>query len=261
MSFSKYAYLDTNILGLLSEKPHLLPLLNQYLVDNQYKVVLSEILAMELSDSLEHMRDKLQNIIYNLPVIMSKPAIQIIIEEIEHYPAKRNLPLEHPELNEYPALCFMKLMESSKLKQDRVNQKNEAKKLESVLEQVKPNFVVQRDKPIPPQANLFAHHVTVDNLRKNFPNQLLKIYQRYGSIDNTVFQSFQIQNYINFYRYYVEEESSDPHDHADNWHMVYLPYCHFALIEQRLCDVINQVQKKNEVFTHITVRNNRFVCV
>ena len=79
------------------------------------------------------------------------------------------------------------------------------------------------------------------------------------NFDESKFKTLQIQGYVNFYRYYIDNEIPDPHDHADLWHISYLPYCKFGIIEQRMCSVLNRIQRKNSMFTNVVIRDNRWL--
>jgi len=256
---SGYTYIDTNIFGILACKPHLLDPIAQFLNDKHQKVVLSEIQALELSEYVEKISVEFIQILKALPVIISKPAIILYEEEIKSYPNERNLPLEHPILNTHPEFYFSLLLKSEKLKLHRKNQKQDAQKVESMVKQYKPNFKIDKNKTLESQAELFAHHITIQHLTKHYPKETLTIWKKYNKIDVKVFKTNQIQGLVNFYRYYIDNEKPNSHDHADSWHLSYLPYCQYAIIEQRLCSILNRIQKNNKRFTNITVRDNRWL--
>jgi len=137
-----YTYFDTNIFGILACKPHLLDPILKFLNKNNQKVVLSEIQAVELSEYVDKIADDFLHILHTLPVLISKPAIVVFEEEIKLYPNERKLPLEHPILNAHPELHFALLLKSKKLKRQRKNQKQDAQKVGSIVEETKPNFKI-----------------------------------------------------------------------------------------------------------------------
>jgi len=253
----KYCYIDTNIFGILVRKMDLLPKLIRFLEENGYLLVLSEIQAAELSDYIDFKEKEIVEILKQLPVVVAKSSFYIFQEELESYPIIRKKPLAHPEYSEYPKFLFYLLMKNEKMKRARVLQKEDAKKLPSIVYERMSNFPIDEKSPLETQADLFAHHITIQYLCKNHPEFVLKNQDHF--IDVSIFKSNQIQGYVNFYRYYIDKRIPNSHDHGDAFHLCYLPYCSYAIIEQELCSIINRIQRNNKKFTEVTVVENRWL--
>lgn len=256
---NEFLYLDTNIFGILIQKTHLIPYLKRFLSEHRLDIALSAIQAAELSDVITRMDFELQQLLKELPARIIKSVETIILEEINSYPNERKESLTHPNFRDQAKELFILLMKSRDMKETRLVQKNYADKVPTVFYDRRDNFVVDFTRSITKQADTYAFANTIDKLVRHYPNTARRIITKDEPVQVDVLKSFQIRGYVVFYKYYVNEEDPDTHDHADLFHISYLPYCKFAIIEQKMCAIVNRIQQNNHKFTEVTVRDNRWL--
>lgn len=256
---NEFLYLDTNIFGILVKKTHLIPYLKCFLSEKRLVIALSEIQAAELSDVITRMDSKLQQLLNELPARIIKTVETIDLEEINSYPNERKESLTHPSFRDQSKELYISLIKSRGIKEARLIQKNYADKVPNVFYDRRDNFVVDFNRSVTEQADTYAFANTLDKLVRNYPNAARRIITKDGPVQVDVLKSFQIRGYVVFYKYYVNEEEPDTHDHADLFHISYLPYCKFAIIEQKMCAIVNRIQKNNHKFNEVTVRDNRWL--
>lgn len=265
-SFSRFAYLDTNIISHLSKNRNCWPGLAKFCSQNDITIGISDTAISELSDA-NRLHNDLVVLLMRVPSAILKNQHTILEEEVKAYPKMRTeilgYPLNSILLENNGIDRFRNFLSSHKLKNARGNQLDCAKQMPDKLTQLKNNFQPSKSgKYTRNQAEEFVWRIIVQIL--GYSHRAFLLQFKNSSLDkhlNTeVFKSISLYAYVMFYKYYLgRREPSKRSDFADLGHLFHIPYCKYVVIENDLCNILNQIKKNHEILGGVEIKNIKFV--
>lgn len=259
-TYSKFIYLDTNILSYLARNYLKWSFLKKFLIRNDLCIAISEVLSAELHDA-KKLHSQLSNLLLFIPSAIIKTGDKIIEEEVKSHPNIRTETLLLYPLNHLKKDELISYFSSKKLEIARKEQLNDAKKMKKVLKKLKPNFPpLKSGKYINSQASDFADKITFQWLKATHMEFLENFEYRFDKLNYKIFLSLQTFAYTNFYKYYLQNrEPKKLSDFGDLFHVFYIPYCKLAIIEKDLCDVLNQIKRNSNILNNVKIENIDFL--
>lgn len=263
--YSNYIYLDTNILSQFAKDTSIISKLSSYLLDNNISLAFSGAHMAELSDAIR-IHEELSWLLILLPSSLLHSWEKILEFEINAHPNfHRDSILAYPLNNlinevegEEKIISFLK---SDSLVSARAQQKAHSRKMLNRHKELKNNFPPKRNgKYSATQANEFETAMVIQWLSNLYPKFLVNYKTDVSGLNIKVFKSIRLYSLVLFYKYYLgKREPNELSDFGDLFHLSYIPYCKLAVIERDLCNVLNQIKKRNDILKGIPINNIDFI--
>ena len=253
-------YLDTCIISLLAKEPELWNGFARFLEERGLVVGLSGAQVAELSEA-PGLHTRLADLLESVPVTLIKTADVIRDEEVGAHPSLRVETLEH---SDYPGKRSLLNHLASPLTQAvRQQQVSDARVMvERIAEgRTATQPIASEAQRRRKQAQDFVWQRTTQLLA----GTNLAFLQQFKNTDlcgfhADVFLSEQVQGYLIFYKYYVQDrDSSRGSEFADLFHLYALPYCKAAVLERDLCEVLGQIKRRHRILTNTELWNADFL--
>jgi hypothetical protein len=266
-TFSRFAYLDTNILSYLAENRNLWPKLLEFFRQNDLTMGVGGPQVAELSDA-DRMHKDLVSLFVSVPTGILKNWDMIIDEEVRSHPQRRVETLLFFALNaillEPNGLDKLLYFLSSKdLKEARSDQLFYASKMQNRMEELKGNFPPSKSgKYTKTQADEFAIYMVMQWLAIDHKDFLvsLRCQSNIEDFHLDVFLSIRLYAYVIFYKYYLgQREPRKLSDFADLGHFFMIPYCEMAIMERDLCNVLNQIKNNHDILESTEIHNIDYI--
>lgn len=249
ITFSRFLYPDTNILGIIADDLTKWKPLQDFLHGNDLCIALSPGQASELSD-VGRLHQKLNTILTTVPTIITKTPDEILEQEVNLYPEVRKANIVGGYLNEF----FMtdrleEFLSSDDLAAARLSQRETSLQMPSRLEELKQNFPPRDDGTYDvDQAVEFVWIYILQWLSPLHPSFLSQFRENASDLNIRPFLSLAIMGYVIFYKYYIHGKDPIPSDFGDLFHLFVIPYCELAILERDLCNVLNHIKKNHTIF-------------
>jgi hypothetical protein len=264
ISFSRFAYFDTNIYSHLAKNTHLWnPLLGFLLANDLCFSFSSENLA-ELADA-KFIHQKLVDLLLCMPSVVIKTWDLILEEEVRAHPNHRAEsllldPIVRLLLDENGHRILLAWFKSGKLAEARADQLRHARQMNATLSRLKGNFPPSKSgKYTRQQADEFATYNIMQWLADTHNSFLASFKDRPLDLHTEVFQSIRLYALVIFYKYYLgQREPKQLSDFGDLAHLCSLPYCKLVIIERDLCNILNQIKRNHDVLSSTVVRDIDF---
>lgn len=66
--------------------------------------------------------------------------------------------------------------------------------------------------------------------------------------------------YLIFYKYYLGNRyPNKDSDFGDLFHLLYIPYCKFAIMEKDICNLLNQIKKHQTLLNDTIIKDINFI--
>jgi hypothetical protein len=248
----KYLYLDTNIISELTKHLEWWDKFKSFLKEENFVIGISGAQLVELSDAF-NLHSDLSNLLWFLPTKVLINWDEVIIRRINQgnlfgkidvafYP---NLLSESPEQG--AKRKFRIGLSGNNMKEARQIQLSDAEKMRDMIIECKHNFPPNKDgKYKPKQASKYARLITRQWLN-NSNMGIKKLYKKYGNrID--YFRAIEIYAYFVFYKYYIAgHEAKKESDFGDLFHLFYLPFIQFAILDRGMVEILKQIQRNNDL--------------
>ncbi len=264
-TFSKFIYLDTNILSELAKKKLPWKPLRDFLIKNDLTIAITGQHLVELAP-VQKLHDELVNLLLLLPSAYIKPWDMILREELESHPEKRKdslllTPLNSMLLENNGVKKLSNQISSEKITRSNIDQTNYAKKMLKRFNQLKENFSPQfGSKYILKDENLFTFCIVVQWLKDYDEDFLLTFKEDATKININSFRSIQLYAQLIFYKYYLgNREPKDLSDFGDLAHLHAIPYCEYAIIEKDNCNILNQIKRNENTLNLTTIKKMKFI--
>ena len=252
-SYSRFIYLDTNIVSSFCKNESLWPLLFDFLKDNDLTVGIGAGQVAELSDA-QRLHVDLARFLTSVPTGIIKNWDEIITEEVQSHPKHRtNSLLMYPlnaillEKNGFEKL--VQFLSSKALSEARHKQLHHAKQMAGQHSILKNNFPPKSSGSYTrKQADEFSDAQVLQWLAQTQIEFLKQVQGNIEEFNPYVFLSIRIFGYVIFYKYYLgRREPKKLSDFGDLFHLFALPYCEIAIMERDLCETLNQIKKNHSV--------------
>jgi len=259
ISFSRFVYPDTNILGMLAEDLTMWRPLQDFLYRHDLCVAISAAQVAELSEA-RTLHANLNTLLTAVPSVLIKPPDRILDEEVRSYPHRRTDALVLYYLNAlFGKQDFAQFLSSPELAEARRQQKITAKQMRRRFNALKPNFPPSESgKYIWEQAEDFAWINTVQWLADTHLPFLQRFKDKAPDLNAEVFLSVQLFGYAIFYKHYLHGKQPELTDFGDMFHLFAIPYCKLAILERDMSNVLNHIKSHHRVLDGVVVKNVDF---
>jgi len=242
------------------EHPELYRPLFNFLFENHLCIAFSDALLVELSQATRK-HDKFNTFFTILPSAKIKSFEAVIEEEVKSYPKMRtDILLLRPTNSEFGRQTITSWLSSDKIEEPRRNQQLYTKNIKQQLEYVKSNFPPSNQgKYNIEQAEIFAWMVTVQWLKRSYPDFMKKLNDNRRLLKAEAFPSIQLFAYYVYYKYYLDNrQPKELSDFGDLFHLFYFPYCTLIILERNMYSILNQIKSRCKVLDGVEVNNVDF---
>ena len=264
-TFSRFVYLDTNIVSHFLKNKATWPRFRDYLTESGLTLGIGGGQVSELSDA-KSLLFELAKFLVSVPTGILKNWDEIIIEEVEAHPNPRKAsllmyPLNAILLEDNGFENLLQFLNSEALSDARKVQIGHAGQMWVQHTKLKPNFPPSKSgKYDRSQAREFAEGQVFQWLSNNHHQFLQEIQRDISKFNISVFQSIRLYAYVLFYKYYLgEREPKKLSDFGDLFHLFSIPYCEIAVMERDLANVLNQIKNTQEILGGTEIHNIDFV--
>lgn len=264
-TFSRFIYLDTNIISYFVKNEELWSSFFAYLKESGLTVGIGGGQISELSDAKSLLTD-LARFLINVPTGLIKNWDEIISEEVFSHPSMRTdslliYPLNAVLLEEEGIDNLIRFLNSKSLTDARRDQLKLAKSMKKQLTKLKRNFPPTKSgRYEKSQAEEFAKAMITQWLAFDHRPFLKQIQQDISAFDDSVFKSIRLYAYILFYKYYLgQREPNKLSDFGDLFHLFSIPYCEIVVMERDLANVLNQIKSNQDILQKTEVHNIDFL--
>jgi AraC-like DNA-binding protein len=260
ITFTRFLFLDTNILRFVTEDTSKWRPLQDFLHAHDLCLTLSDSLLAELCDVVQ-IHDDLNTLLTSVPCVITKGYDVIFEEELACYPSPRSQSLVSHYLNaEFGTTFLRQVLTNRDLKKSRELMKAVSLNIGDRILPLKPNFPLGKSgKYEVEQASLFAFAYVAQTLGASHSEFLRRFQQDAGSLQTEVFKSDSLLAYVIYYKYYLHRKNPLPTDLGDLMHVPILPYCRLVVVERELCNVLNHIKSNHDVLKGVSVRNVDFL--
>lgn len=261
ITFSRFAYFDTNILSTLAKNISLWKPLQVFLYENDLCLALAEGQIAELSSDTR-LHAPLNSLLTIMPSAFIKTHDVIFGEEVKAHPGRRIDTLFRYPLNAlFGKNDLENYLSSPDLKDVRDEQKNTAALWMQNIDGLKANFPPGRNgKYDKSQAWLFAWTLTIQELQADHLDFLEFFKTNVESFNAETFLSSQIAAYVVFYKYYLTGQSPKrSSDFGDMFQLRAMPYCDLVVVERNMCEILSQIQKNTSILDGVKIKNIKFL--
>ena len=264
ISFTQFAYLDTNIFSHLAKNKHLWNHLLSYLLQNDLCLSLSSANLAELADA-GFLHDDIVDFLLCMPSVVIKTWDIILKEEVAAHPKSRSQtllldPIIRLLLEKNGHETLKSWFSSPKLAKARREQLIYAKQIKMVHKELKGNFPPAKSGEYERhQADEFSSFIVMQWLVSTHRNFLTQFTDNPENFNTDVFCSIKLFGLVNFYKYYLgKRDVKKTSDFGDFAHLCHLPYCQLVIIERDLCNVLNQIKSNHNILQSTEITNIDF---
>ena len=259
-TYSKFVYLDTNILSRLCTKLEDYRPFFDYLSRHDLTIAISAGVAAELSQ-VTRKHKNLDLLLTTCPSALIKTGEMILKEEVKAYPNFREDSLILYPLNQFRGTNFLEdFLSNSKLAETRRIQLIFAERQESRHKQLKAKFPPSKSgKYTKEQAPEFVWNHTVQWLLSQHTSFMKQFTDKINDFKAKVFKSIQLRSYVLFYKYYLGGRTPKLSDFGDLFHLDYIPYCEMAILEKDLGETLRQIKAHRRMLKNIRIEKFNFI--
>lgn len=244
-------FVDTCIIIELCKNVKLFDKLKKYLQNNDMKIMVSDILCLELTRKSKF-NESYYDIIKSLPHIITLPCDKLLQYEILSYPHNLKRTVEYFEIIE-PVKTLEQLFLGKSFNSAYTQYEKDKKELLSKII----TFKKQKYN----EAWQVAYVWCINYINNVFPIIFDKIKDDPSSVNISSISSSWIQSYIAFEKYLVEDVEPIESDLGDFFHLSYIPYSKLAITEEKICNLLNIIQQKyhSDIIKDIKFRDIGFI--
>jgi len=262
-TFSRFIYLDTNIISYLAKNRSIWSQLFNFLYENDLCIGINVQFA-ELCDAKSLHRD-LAELFVLLPSASIKTFDEVVHEEVKAHPQIRSdslllFPYNQLLLEEDGPTVIEDFLKSPKLHEVRKNQLRSAKQFKKRHYQLKPNFPPSKSGNYTrQQADEFAWMWVIQHLAIYHRDFMASFKDKMEEFYSEVFLSLRLIALVMFYKYYLGRR--DPNklsDFADLFHLYAIPYCKTVIMERDLCNIMHQIRSHHNILETTSIHNIDF---
>lgn len=259
-TYSRFIYLDTNILSHLCTKTDLYRPFFDFLTRNDLTIAISAGLLAELSQVTRKHTD-LDLLLTMCPSALVKTGEMLLQEEVQAHPNYRNETLMLYPLNSLMGSKFLEEhLSSSELAEARRIQLTFAEQQEERHRRLKGNFPPSKSgKYTKKQAPEFVWNDTCQWLLSQHTTFMKPFMENIADFKAEVFLSVQLSAYVRFYKYYLGGRNPKLSDFGDLFHLASIPYCEMAILERDLCEILKQIKSHRRMLENVRVENIDFI--
>lgn len=264
-SFSRFVYIDTNIISVLCKDESLWPSLFDFLRDNGLTLGIGMGQVAELADA-KRLHQQVARFLISVPTGVVKNLNEIVDEEVQAHPRNRTssilmYPLNAILLEERGFERLIQFLSSRPLLEAREEQLRHAQQMSGRHARLKRNFPPNSSGSYSRnQADKFAEMMVVQWLSQTHRGFLEQFRDDIEGFHSEVFLSIRLYALVIFYKYYLgRREPKRLSDFGDFFHLFPIPYCEIAIIERDLCETLNQVKRNHTILDSTDIENIDFL--
>lgn len=248
---SKLLYLDTCIVIELSKSDELLDRFIKFVNQNEYKLVVSDILCLELIRR-SNLNKKYYDIISQIPHLLALPSDKLIEAEILSYPDRLKRSIEYFEVYN-PEEVIKQLILNRKINEANTLYEEHKKTLLTKVNIFKTN---QFDAPWQ-----VAYLWAVNSIKHLHPIRWKELQENPDSLEIEKLPSIWLQAHVTYDKYITHGVNAIESDLGDFHHLEYFPYCSFVITEEKMRNSLNKIkaETKSTVLKDIEFRDMKFV--
>jgi hypothetical protein len=247
----KFIFIDTFAMAKIAADKELFKRVRDYLFSNELTLVINIYLLIEIYQH-EIAWDEILEFISSVPFVIAKNIDKVQDEEVSSYPNKITLPysLCSDEISErieiIKAAFIYNFIEKISLY---------AKSSKEQAKEILANHVRERQN-VPPDENgkysdfqfwLFIESNILSFLLQKYPDFIKEKKVKKEKIIESAFSSYNISTAAVFYEYYLQNKKPKLSDIGDYWHLSYLPYLQFAVLDKERFALINRFRSDDRV--------------
>ena len=264
-SFSRFAYLDTNIVSCFSKDKSLWPKLRDFLRDSNLTVAIGPGQVAELSDA-RRLHTNLACFLVSIPTGIIKNPDKILAEEVQAHPKRRTesllmYPLNRILLEENGLEKLVQFLSSRSLAAARDDQLCHARQMARRHSKLKNNFPPKPSGTYTRgQADEFSEAQVLQWLAQTHRRFLEQFQGNIEGFNPDAFLSIRLFGYVIFYKYYLgRREPNKLSDFGDLFHLFAIPYCELVVMERDLCNTLNQIKRNHAILKSTDIQNIDFL--
>lgn len=248
---SKFLYLDTCIIIELSKRNKLLNRFIKFINQNEYKIVLSDILCLELIRR-SNLNKKYFEVISQIPHILALPADKLTEAEILSYPDKLKRTIEYFEVYD-PKEVIKQLILNRKINEANTIYEEHRKILLN-----KVNIFKTNQFEAPWQA---AYLWAANSFKHLHPIRWRELQENPNSLEIERLPSIWLQAHVAYDKYVNYGVNAIESDLGDFHHLTYMPYCSFVITEEKMKNSLNKIKSetKSTILNDIEFKDMKFV--
>lgn len=264
-SFSRFVYLDTNIISRFAKDERLWPGLLDFLSAEDLTLGIGAGQVAELSDARRLHLDVVRFFV-SVPSGIMKGWDEILVEEVGAHPHRRSQSLLSYPLNAILAERngfenLVQFLSSERLTRARAGQLRQAEQMAQRHSELKANFPPESAGTYArSQADEFAELQVLQWLAYDHRDLLERFQSHIEDLELEVFLSVRLFGYVIFYKYYLG--ARDPKrlsDFGDLFHLSAIPYCEMAVMERDLCNILSQIKRNHSILQSTAIHNIDFL--
>ncbi|MFA6055018.1 MAG: hypothetical protein WC769_06565 [Thermodesulfovibrionales bacterium] len=264
-TFSRFVYLDTNILSYIAKDSTLWSPLLDYLIGNDFTLGVGTSQIVELADATR-LHASLADLFTMVPSALLKTPDQILSEEVSAHPNRRvdsllSYPLNALFLEKGGPAKIEAFLSSGSLAAGRARQKRLAAAALQRYRELKNNFPLHRSgKYTVSQSASFASAMVIQWLADEYRDFIERFKDDASELHTDTFLSLRAYGLVIYYKYYIgRREPLKPSDFGDLGHSYFLPYCEIVVVERDLANVLFQIKQGTDVLSNTRVETIDFI--
>ncbi len=268
-------YFDTNIYSILVRHPESWKPLRDFMIDRNLLLGVSAMNVLELSD-VTNLHEDLARFLLQIPSALLKPANRIIDEEPQ---ACLQAHTVNPLLRGALPVLTLQSDDPTQDLREQLFQHPIVRQRRAEIVQGKPAFVerirsthdnflpiVEPDRYTEADGPLYALQLLITQiLPKSGPAyaklvlQALKTDSEKAIAMLRKLQGLWLFSLAQFYRYYLHRRKPSGNDYGDFQHVVPIPYCQIAIVENSLAQELQHIKREDPVLSHTNVYTAQFL--
>jgi hypothetical protein len=264
------AYFDTNIYGMLAERPESWSPVREFLFDRNLSLAMSDANVLELSDVPDRHLD-LARFLLGMPSALLKIANQIIEEEVQAYLSGATVnPLLGPicslilEQDDPVGFLLERLFGDVNVRLRRAEMTRNKAKFVGRIRATYENFspVACSDRYTEADAPYYAfQQIFLQFLCPDWPKCAQAVSRELDGVPERItttmsrFKGLWLFGLVQFYRYYLHGREPEGNDYGDFLQVLPIAYSRLAVVENDLCDELKHIKSTGGALRYTNIRN------
>jgi hypothetical protein len=264
------AYFDTNVYGLLVERPDSWAVIRTLLTDRNLLLGVSDTNVLELSDA-PRLHQGLARFLLQVPSALLKPTNSIIDEEVEAYLADTAVnPVYGPvaslilEMDDPVQFLLDELFQDEGICGLRASMVDWKPEFESRIRDRHQNFqpLVCPDRYTEADAPYYAYAlIFLQVLCSEYPECARTVKQEMGAMSDkspailSRMRGLWLSSLVQFYRYYLHRREPGGTDYGDLLQVLPIAYCCLAVVENDLSNQLKHIKRHDSVLNQCEIWN------
>ena len=267
------AYFDTNVYLALSKKSESWKAIQDFMLENNLLLAVSDANVLELSDKLWSHRD-VARFLLQVPSALLRPTTQIMEDEAQAY-------LNDTEVDPFVGPLTTLILETddpigvlqnslfcreivSRIRSQMVKQKPTfEKRIQDTMRNFEPT--ISPDKYTEGDGPYYASRLICSQILCDWPGCAEKVEEYMVESEHIEprlpphFRGMWLFALAQFYRYYLHRRIPEGNDYGDFLQVVPIPYSRISVVETKLRDDLRHIKKHDPILQHTEIHNLDFL--